>query len=390
MMETQRPLRADYLIFGSPRIEEDEINEVVDSLRSCWLGTGPKVALFERMFREYVGTQHSHALNSCTAGLHLSMLVAGVGPGDEVIVPDMTFAATANAVVHTGATPVFVDVEWPSSNINPAAVDAAVTERTKAIVPVHFAGRPCNMDAIMAIARKHGLRVIEDCAHAIESVYHGRKCGTIGDMGCFSFYATKNVTTGEGGMVTTDREDWARDLEIWGLHGLSRGAWQRYSDSGYKHYQVVAPGFKYNMMDLQAAIGIHQLRKVDDWAVRRREIWARYKEAFADLPLDLPAPEDPDTTHARHLFQVLLKLDEVDFTRDEFQERLHEMNIGTGIHYIGLHLHPYYQERFGFRPEDFPVSRMISDRTLSLPLSAKLTEGDVEDVVSAVRIAVLS
>jgi dTDP-4-amino-4,6-dideoxygalactose transaminase len=383
--ENARPRRSDYLIFGSPRIEEDEIAEVVDSLRACWLGTGPKVARFEADFAAYVGSPYAHALNSCTAGLHLSMLVAGVGPGDEVIVPVMTFAATANAVVHTGATPVFVDVELDSFNMDPAKVEAAVTEKTKAIVPVHFAGRPCRMDEILAIAAKHGLLVIEDCAHAIESQYHGKHCGTLGDMGCFSFYATKNVVTGEGGMVTTAREDWARDLEVWGLHGLSRGAWARFSDAGYKHYQVVGPGYKYNMMDLQAAIGFRQLAKVEDYAVIRRHIWQRYMDAFADLPLILPSPEDPGTVHARHLFQVLLKLEDVSISRDEFQYELHKRNIGTGIHYVSLHLHPYYAERFGFKPDDFPVSKFISDRTLSLPLSAKLTDDDVEDVISAVR-----
>ncbi|MCL6520083.1 MAG: DegT/DnrJ/EryC1/StrS family aminotransferase [Armatimonadetes bacterium] len=382
---TEEPVRPDYLIFGSPRIEEDEIEEVVASLKSGWLGTGPKVAKFQSDFRDYIGCKHAIALNSCTAGLHLSLLVSGVGPGDEVITTPMTFAATANSIIHVGAKPVFVDIELPSMNINPALIESAITERTKAIIPVHFAGRPCDMDKIMKIAKKHGLIVIEDAAHAIEAWYHGQKIGNIGDLTCFSFYVTKNIVTGEGGMVTTNNDEWADAIRIYSLHGLSKDAWKRYSDDGFKHYQVVAPGYKYNMMDIQAAIGFHQLRKIAEYHRRRKEIWETYNREFSSLPMDLPPPEERDTVHARHLYTPLLRIDEIDISRDEFQQRLHKMNIGTGIHFVSLHLHPYYAETFGYRPEDFPNALEVSRRTISFPLSAKLTEEDVNTVILAVR-----
>jgi dTDP-4-amino-4,6-dideoxygalactose transaminase len=239
---TEEHSREQFLVFGSPMIEEPEIEEVVDSLRSGWISTGPKVARFEELFRQHTGSTYAKAVNSCTAGLHLSLLVAGIGPGDEVITTPLTFAATANVIVHAGATPVFVDVDRSSMNIEPSAIEAAITPRTRALIPVHFAGRPCDMDRIMEIARRHDLVVIEDAAHAVEASYHGRSTGTFGDLGCFSFYVTKNLVTGEGGMVVTEREDWATELERYALHGLSRGAWKRYSDEGFKHYEVVHPG----------------------------------------------------------------------------------------------------------------------------------------------------
>jgi len=379
------PVRKEFLVFGSPALQEAEIQEVVETLRSGWIGTGPRVARFERDFREYIGSRHALALNSCTAALHLSMIAAGVGPGDEVITTPLTFAATANAIVHTGATPVFVDVDPVTQNIDPTRIEAAITGRTKAIVPVHFAGRPCDMDPIMALARARGLKVIEDAAHAIEAVYHGRHIGTIGDAACFSFYVTKNVVTGEGGMVTTGDDAWAEKIQTYGLHGLSKGAWKRYSDEGFVHYQVLYPGFKYNMTDMQAALGIHQLARVADYSEVRRGIWERYDQAFADLPVEVPAPVEPDTTHARHLYTLLLDLPRVGIGRDDVVEALKAEGIGTGIHFISLHLHPYYRDRFGFSPDDFPNARRISERTLSLPLSARLGEQDVADVIAAVR-----
>ncbi len=376
--------RKDFLIFGSPLIEEDEIREVEATLRSGWLGTGPKVAAFENMFAEYTGAKYALALNSCTAGLHLSMLIAGIGHGDEVITTPLTFCASANAIIHANAKPVFVDVEKDSINIDPEKIEEAFTSRTKAIVPVHLAGRPCNMDAILEIGKRHNLLIIEDAAHCIEGWYKGKKVGNIGDMTCFSFYVTKNIVTGEGGMVTTNRGEWADKIKIYALHGMSKDAWMRYSDEGYKHYQVVCPGFKYNMMDIQASLGIHQMRRVDKYLNRREEIWEIYDEAFADLPVITPRPPEPDTVHARHLYTLLIDIDEINMSRDEVQQRLHEMNIGTGIHFVSLHLHEYYKKRFGFKLEDFPNARFISDRTISLPLSAKLTDEDVEDVITAV------
>jgi dTDP-4-amino-4,6-dideoxygalactose transaminase len=377
--------RDQFLIFGSPLIQEEEINEVVDTLRSGWLGTGPKVARFEEKFRQYTGAKHAMAVNSCTAGLHVSMLVAGLRPGDEVITTPMTFCATVNSIIHTGATPIMVDCNRDTQLIDPKRIEDAITARTKAIVPVHLCGRPCDMDAIMDIAARHNLLVIEDAAHAIETVYKGRKIGTIGHLTAFSFYVTKNVVTGEGGMVTTDNAEFAEKFKIYALHGMSRDAWKRFSKEGYKHYQVMFPGFKYNMMDLQAALGLHQLARVDANLRRRNEIWQMYNQAFAELPVDLPAPDEPNTVHARHLYTLMIERERSGLTRDDFIQRLHQLNIGTGVHYIAVHLHPYYRERFGYQPEDFPNANWISERTVSIPLSPKLTDADVADVIEAVK-----
>ncbi len=378
-------MRKDFLVFGSPLIEQPEIDEVVASMKSGWLGTGPKVRRFEEMFKDYKGVQHAVALNSCTAALHLSILAAGIQPGDEVIIPTMTFAATANAVIHALGKPVFVDCEKETMNIDPEDILKKISKKTKVIIPVHFAGRPCRMDRIMEIAKKHRLKVIEDCAHAIESEYQGKKTGTFGDFGCFSFYVTKNIVTGEGGMVITDKADDAARIKVLGLHGMSQDAWKRFSDEGYKHYQVVYAGFKYNMMDIQAGIGIHQLARIDEYWKRREVIWKRYNDAFADLPVFRPLPPEPGTKHAYHLYTLLLDTNRSGCTRDQFLERMQAQNIGTGVHYIALHLHPFYQDTFGYKRGDFPNAEWISERTVSIPLSAKLSEPDVNDVITAVR-----
>lgn len=374
-----------YLVFGAPDIQEEEIAEVVDSLRSGWLGTGPKVARFQEMFREYVGADHAVALNSCTAGLHLAMEAIGLGPGDEVITTPMTFAATVNSIIHAGAKPVLVDCDRDTQLIDPQRIEAAVTSRTRAIVPVHLCGRACDMDAIMDIAGRHNLVVIEDAAHAIESTYKGRRVGTLGHLACFSFYVTKNVVTGEGGMVVTDNPDYAERIKILALHGMSRDAWKRFSDDGYKHYQVVSPGYKYNMMDLQAAIGIHQLKRVESYWQRRNEIWQYYNSAFADLPVRLPHPDEPGSRHARHLYTLMIDKARCGISRDDFMQQLHGYGIGTGVHYIGVHLHPYYREQYGFSPGCFPNATWLSEQTVSLPLSPKLTDYDVERIVARVR-----
>ncbi|MBI4583930.1 MAG: DegT/DnrJ/EryC1/StrS family aminotransferase [Planctomycetes bacterium] len=373
------------LIFGSPYIGEEEVAEVVATLRSGWIGTGPKVKKFEEMFREYVGAKHAIAVNSCTAALHLSLLVSGVGPGDEVITTPMTFCATANAILHTGARPVFADVDEATMNIDPGQIQAAITPRTRAIVPVHLAGRPCDMERIERLARTFGLLVIEDAAHCIEGRFHGRKIGALSPLTCFSFYVTKNLVTGEGGMVTTEDDEFAARIKMYALHGLSADAWQRFSDKGYKHYQVVFPGFKYNMTDLQASLGIHQLPRLERFLARRNDIWRRYDEACCDLPIRTPAPPEPDTVHARHLYTIRIDPEECGKTRDQVMGELHERGIGTGVHYTALHLQPYYRERLGYREGDFPNAERIGCSTLSLPLSAKLTDQEVEAVIAALR-----
>jgi dTDP-4-amino-4,6-dideoxygalactose transaminase len=380
------PVRSseEFLIFGAPLICDEEEREILSSLRSGWLGTGPKVAQLEREFRDYKGASCAVAVNSCTAALHLSLLAADIGPGDEVITTALTFCATVNTIIHAGAKPVLADVDPATFNIDPQDVAAKITDRTKAIVPVHFAGRACDMDALITIAQQHGLMIIEDCAHAVETTYKGRQAGTFGTFGCFSFYVTKNMTTGEGGMILTPDEKHADRLKILALHGMSKDAWRRFSDDGYKHYYVVECGYKYNMMDIQAAIGIHQLRRIEKNWKRRQEIWAIYQNEFASLPVGLPAQPDDGTRHAYHLYTVLIDPERTNLTRDQFIADMTTENIGVGVHYQSIPVHPYYQERFGWRPEDYPHSLRIGQQTVSLPLSPKLTDRDAADVVRAV------
>lgn len=380
-----KPIRDSFLVFGSPLIEEAEIEEVVRTMRSGWLGTGPRVKEFEEAFGAYIGAKHALALNSCTAGLHLALEALDLNEGDEVITTAMTFCATANTVIHAGGIPVFADCDRDTWNIDPADIERKITPHTKAIVPVHYAGRPCDMEAIMAIAEAHDLRVIEDCAHAVETEYKGRHAGTFGDMASFSFYSTKNIVTGEGGMVTTNNPEYAEIIKVRGLHGMSRDAWKRFSAEGFKHYDVVYPGYKYNMMDLQAAIGIHQLKRIEAFSERRAVVWQRYMDAFQDLPLFLPAPFEANTRHALHLFTILVDVERLTCDRDTVLNALIKENIGVGVHYRALHEHPYYAERFDYKPADFPNAKFVSDRTISLPISAKLSDQDVEDVITAVH-----
>ena len=386
-MRIPNPIRPKekFLVFGAPAIEEAEIQEVVASMKSGWLGTGPKVARFENDFREYKKAEHAVAVNSCTAALHLSILAAGLEPGDEVITTPMTFCATVNAIIHAGAVPVLVDVDPVSMNIEPERLEAKITPKTRAILPVHFAGRPCNMDDICEITQHYNLKLIEDCAHAIETEYKGRKAGTFGDFGCFSFYVTKNIITGEGGMVLSRREEDAARIKMLALHGMSKDAWKRFGDEGYKHYYVMECGFKYNMMDLQAAIGIHQLQRVEPYWERREEIWQHYDRVFANLPIGLPAPPEPETRHGYHLYTILIDEEKAGINRDAFLNAMTAHNIGVGVHYLSLPEHPFYQQRFGWKPDDYPNAMRIGRQTVSLPLSAKLTDEDVEDVIMAVK-----
>jgi dTDP-4-amino-4,6-dideoxygalactose transaminase len=383
-MKAETRIREDFLVFGRPVIGDAEIAEVVDSLRSGWIGTGPKVQAFERMLEEYVGVPHVRCVGSCTAALVLGMRVLGIGPGDEVIVPSLTFIASVNAIEHTGATPVLVDSDPLTGLMDLDAAEAAITEHTKAILPVHFAGRPVDMERICELRDRHGLLVIEDAAHAIGTEWRGQKIGTHGNLVAYSFYVTKNITTAEGGALATTDADVAAEVERLALHGLSLGAWQRFSDAGFKHYEVERPGFKFNMTDLQAALGVHQLPRLDEWIGTRAALWETYDELLADLPVTTPAPPEPQTRHARHLYQVLVDPD-AGVVRDHVLEFLTSRKIGTGVHYRAAHLHPYYRDRYEIDPAALPIATDISERTLSLPLAVDLTLYDQQDVVAALR-----
>jgi dTDP-4-amino-4,6-dideoxygalactose transaminase len=371
--------------FAPPSLGDREIAEVVATLESGWLSTGPRVSAFEEAFAAYVGARHGIALNSGTAALHLALLASDIGTGDEVVTTPLTFCATANAIVHTGARPVFADIDAATWNLDARAAAAAITPRTRALLPVHYAGRPADMHALRAVAARAGLQVVEDAAHCIEGVVNGTKVGSIGHFTCFSFYATKNVTTGEGGMVTTSDDRAAAYIRAASLHGLSTGAWSRYTPGGAPQYDVLMAGFKYNMMDIQAAIGLHQLARIDEMHARRTEIWTRYDEALANLPLTRPAPVAAGDVHARHLYTVLVDERAAGVSRDGLQQALRGHGISTSVHFRALHLHPYYQERFGVRRGMFPAAEAVSDATLSLPLSASMPEEAVDRVIEALH-----
>jgi dTDP-4-amino-4,6-dideoxygalactose transaminase len=378
--------------FAPPEIGAGEIAEVVATLESGWLSTGPRVRRFEKAFAAFTGAPHAVAVNSCTAGLHLSLLAAGVGPGDEVITTPLTFCATANVIVHAGATPVFADVDPRTGTLDPAAAAAAVTPRTRAVIPVHYGGRPADVDAFGDLARRHGLATIEDAAHCVEGVAGGRRIGTTADYTSFSFYATKNVTTGEGGMVTTASPEAAERIRVASLHGMTRDAWSRYHSLAASPYDVVVAGFKYNMTDLQAALGLHQLAAAGRHFLRRRAICARYDEAFAGLPVSHFDPVPPGTLHARHLYTLIVDGGPGGSrgrgpTRDEVAAALAEDGIATSVHFPVLHLTRYYRERFGFRQGQFPHAERLSNTILSLPLSPAHTDEQVEQVICAVRAA---
>jgi len=382
-------IRAQFLPYCLPLIGEDEIAEVVDSLRSGWVTTGPKVKRFEEDFARYTGAKHAIAVSSCTAALHASLAALDIGPGDEVIVPTLTFCATSNVVVHLGATPVIVDVDR-DCHISVDAVSHAITPRTRAIVPVHYGGQSCSLRDLQFVANRHGIPLVEDAAHAAGAEYEGGRIGSHGRAVCFSFYAIKNMTTGEGGMITTSDDALARRLRLLSLHGMSRDAWKRYTETGSWYYEVLEPGYKYNMTDVQAALGIHQLRRLDGFIQRRQEIAAMYDEAFSDLPEVLLPPRLPGRNHTFHLYPIRLHAGLFQLNRSEFIEQLRVRNIGASVHFIPLHRHPFYRERYGYRPEQFPVAEEIYQGLLSLPLYPKMTDQDADDVVAAVRETVVA
>lgn len=376
--------RETFLPYSVPLLEDDDINEVVDTLKSGWVAKGPRTIEFEKRFAEYTGAKYAIAMNSATAALHIALIAGGVKPGDEVITTPITFAATVNTIIHVGATPVFVDVDPNTFCIDANKIEAKITDKTKAIVPVHYTGHACDMDKIRAIAEKYNLFVSEDAAHAIDTYYKGDLIGKKGDCASFSFYATKNICTGEGGMLTTNREDIAEKARVISTHGMSKAAWNRYGKGGSWRYDIEYPGHKYNMFDIQAALAKTQMNKLEFMQDRRKEIVKKYEEAFSHLDgIKLP-PEAEYTTHSWHLYVVRLDLDKLTIDRDKFIELMAEANIGTSVHFIPVHLMSYYRENYGYKEGDFPVAESYFDTILSLPLYPKMNDDDVEDVINAV------
>ena len=379
-------IRDKYLPYCLPNITDAEINEVVDTLKSGWLAKGPRTIEFEKRFADYVGAKYAIGMNSCTAALHIALLAAGIGPGDEVVTTPMTFAASANTIIHTGATPVFVDIDLFTGCIDPDEIEKKITSRTRAIVPVHYAGQACDLDRIYEIADKHNLFVSEDAAHAIYTRYKGNMIGhkPKGAVS-YSFYATKNLATGEGGMLVTDDEKIANRARMLVTHGMSTNAWGRYAKGGSWRYDIEEPGYKYNMFDLQAALGLIQLKRLEDMQTKREKIAARYNEAFSQNDaLEIPAVATYTTQHCWHLYVIKLNIDKLTINRDKFIEELNARNIGTSVHFIPVHLMSAYKDRFGYKEGDFPKSEEFFERIISLPLYSTMSDQDAEDVICAV------
>jgi len=380
-----------FIPFNLPEIGQEEIDEVVDTLKTGWITTGPKTAQFEREFKEYVKAPYALAVNSATSGMHLALVALGIGPGDEVITTPMTFCATVNVILETGATPVLADIR-EDGNIDPASIAEKITTRTRAILPVHIGGLPCDMDAIWAIAREKGLYVVEDAAHAIGTNYKGYPIGAgnpakgyRSDVVCFSFYATKNLTTGEGGMVVTHDQELYDKMKVLCLHGISKDAWDRYSERGNWYYEVMACGFKYNLSDIQSAIGIHQLRKQEEFVKVRERQARQYNEAFAKFPEVEVPPDNSDSRHCWHLYCLRLNLETLDIDRAQFIRELHQREIGSSVHFIPIPLHPYYSNFLGFKSSHYPKAMQLYPRLVSLPLYPAMTETQVAYVINAVK-----
>ena len=370
--------------FHRPYITEDEISEVLDTVRSGWLTMGPRTVRFENEFSAYTGAAHSVAVSSGTAALHLALRAAGLEAGDEVIVPSMTFTATAEVVCYFGGRPVLVDVERETGNMSVEAAARAVTPKTRAIIPVHYGGQPCDMDGIMSLARSSDLRVIEDAAHSLPASFGGKNVGAIGDMTCFSFYATKPLAAGEGGMVTTENEEWADRIRVLRLHGISKDAWKRYSRGGSWFYEVVEPGYKYNMTDIQAALALAQLAKLDAMTARRKEISGRYADAISGSPGLSTTALVPGRETSYHLFPLLVDPAAHTIDRARFIEELGRLGIGTSVHFIPIHMHPFYRSEFGYSPGDFPGAEWLYERIVSLPVYPGMSDEEVDYVSECV------
>ena len=386
---TAPAVRASFLPYCLPEIGPEEIEEVVDSLRSGWITSGPKVKKFEERFAEYCGVKHAIAVNSCTAALHIALTAMGVGPGDEVIVPTLTFCSTANVVAHLGARPVIVDIDR-HYQISVDAIERAISPRTKAIIPVHYAGQAVDLDEIAALAAKHNIPILEDAAHAAGSEYKGRKIGDHGNTVAFSFYATKNMTTGEGGMITTHDEEAATKMRRLALHGMSRDAWKRYTQAGSWYYEILEPGYKDNMTDVAASIGLHQLNKLDRFTARRQDLARRYDDAFRKLGCFRLMQPRENRNHVYHIYPVEILPGTLDISRDQLIDRLKELNIGTSVHFIPLHRHPYYRDTHGYATEQFPMAEKVFKNILSLPLYPKMSDSDADEVIEAVTAVALA
>ena len=378
-------MRKEFLPFARPFIGGEEIAELVDTLKSGWITTGPKVERFTAEFLQYVGGRYAVPVSSATAGLHVALLALGVGPGDEVITTPMTFVATLNTIVHCGATPVLADIDRSTLNIRVEEVERKITRKTRAIVPVHYVGQPADLDALLALAEPRGIAVLEDAAHAVGTEYRGRRIGSFPTTSVFSFHPNKNMTTGEGGMVVTDDEAVFEKASLLKFHGMDREAWKRFARAGTPRYDVAVPGFKYNMMDIQAALGLHQLPRLEGFLVERARLAARYEAAFAGRPGLIPPRRVPyPSRHAWHLYAPLVDIDRLSIGRDEFMAELKQRNIGTGLHYTAAHEFSYYRETFGWCPEDYPEAHFVSERIVSLPLFPGLTDADQDDAIAAV------
>ena len=383
-------MRKDFLPFSPPSIDDQEINEVVDTLREGWITTGPKVKRFEEEFASFIGSPAALAVSSGTGALHIALAALKIGPGDAVITTPMSFCSSVHVIEQVGARPILVDVEPDTLNIDPNKIEDVLKSAVrspqsaiKGLLPVHLYGHPCDMKVIMDIAEKYHLKVIEDAAHALPAKYDGRLIGTIGDLTAFSFYSTKNITTAEGGMLT-GKSELIEEARLWSLHGMDRDAWKRYSSEGSWYYEVIRPGFKYNMPDVAAAIGIQQLRKLTRFQTRRKEIVSRYNEAFSQFEeLQIPCKR-ADVEHAWHLYVIRLNLERLKINRNQFIEELKARNIGTSVHFIPIHLHPYYRDKYDYKPDDFPIAYREYQRILSLPIYPKMTDQDVQDVIEAV------
>lgn len=376
--------RSSFLPFALPDMDQREVNAIAEVVQSGWVTTGPKTKEFEERFARAVGARHGVAVNSCTAAMHLALEAVGLRSGDEVITSPYTFAATAEVVRYFNARPVFVDVDATTLNLSVEGLENAITPKTRALIPVHYAGLAADMDPILSVSRQHRLRVVEDAAHAFPSTYYGRPVGSIGDLTCFSFYATKAITTGEGGMVTTDNADFADRCRVMSLHGISKDAWKRYTAKGSWYYEIIAPGYKYNMTDIAAAMGLVQLEKAEKMRQRREMIAERYHSAFRGrAELQIPTGQ-PDCQHSWHIYALRLNENHLQIDRARFVQELKKRSIGASVHFIPLHCHPYYRETYGYRPEDFPVAWREYRREVSLPIYSRMTDQDIDDVISAV------